>query len=141
MLRGHRDAVARPAIKLDDLFLLQFVFDANDDSGVVGCIFQIVDNHAVYFCAEGRHQVPHQIMGEGTFLGYLAHEHGDRTTHRLIDINDEHLVVISDKHRAPAARRQYCPHLNLDHRFVHHANGTRREGKDKRWAEWVVFVS
>jgi hypothetical protein len=24
--------------------------------------------------------------------------------------------------------------LNLDHRFVHHANGTRREGKDKRWA-------
>jgi hypothetical protein len=73
-------------------------------------------------------------MGEGTFLGNLTHEHGDRATHRLIDINDEHLVVISDKHRASAARRQYCPHLHLDHRFVHHANGTRASMKDKQCA-------
>src|SRR6266581_2688225 len=76
----------------------------------------------------------HQIMGEGTFLGDLTHEHGDRAAHRLIDINDEHLIVISDKHCAPTARRQYCPHLHLNHRLVHHVKGTRAGMKNKRRA-------
>jgi hypothetical protein len=62
----------------------------------------------------------HQIMGEGTLLGDLTHEHRDRAADRLIDVNDEHLVIIPDKNRAPATGRQYCPHLHLDHRFAHH---------------------
>src|SRR6266567_3179944 len=76
--------------------------------------------------------MPHQIMGEWALLRDLTHEHGDRAAHRLIDINDEHLVVISDKHCAPTTCRQYCPHLHLDHRFVHRVNGTRANMKNKR---------
>jgi hypothetical protein len=63
--------------------------------------------------------MPHQIMGEGTLFGDLTHEHRDRAADRLIDVNDEHLVIIPDENRAPTARRQYCPHLHLNHRFVH----------------------
>src|SRR4030095_17253281 len=73
-----------------------------------------------------------EIMREGTLLGNLAHEHGDRAAYRLIHINDEHLVVISDKHRAPTARRQNCAHLHLDHRLVHQVNATRADMKNKR---------
>jgi len=61
----------------------------------------------------------HQIVSERALLGNLAHEHRDRAAHRLIDINDEHLVVIAEKHRTPAACRQNRPHLHFDHRFVH----------------------
>ena len=61
----------------------------------------------------------HQIVSEGALLGNLAHEHRDRAADGLIDINDEHLVVIAEKHRTPAACRQNRPHLHFDHRFVH----------------------
>src|SRR5262249_575589 len=61
----------------------------------------------------------HEIMGERALFGDLAHEHRDRAADGLIDIDDEHLLVIAEKDRAPAARRQNCPHLHLDDRFVH----------------------
>jgi hypothetical protein len=61
----------------------------------------------------------HQIVSERALLGNLAHEHGDRAAHGLIDINDEHLVVIAQEHCAPAACRQNRAHLHFDHRFVH----------------------
>jgi len=50
----------------------------------------------------------------------------------LIDINDEDLVIISDKHRAPAARRQNSPHLHFDHRFVHQMDGSCPRMKNKQ---------
>jgi hypothetical protein len=71
-------------------------------------------------------------MGEGALFGNLAHEHGNCAAHRLIDINDEHFIVISDKHRTPTTCRQDCPHLHLDHRFVHLVNGTRPRVKNKQ---------
>src|SRR3984893_11439564 len=61
----------------------------------------------------------HQIVGKGTFLGDLAHEHRDRAAHGLININDEDLVVIAEEHGTPAACRQNRAHLHFDHRFVH----------------------
>ncbi len=72
-----------------------------------------------------------EIMGEGTLLGNLAHEHGNRATHCLIDINDEHFIVVTDKHRTPTTCRQNRPHLHLYYRFVHLVNGTRPSMKDK----------
>ena len=141
LLCGHRDAIARSPIKLDDLFLLQFVFDANDDSRVVGGIFQIIDDDSLDVCAQGRHQMPHQIVGERALLGNLAHEHRDRAAHRLIDINDEHFVVVAEKHRAPAARRQNCPHLHLDHRFVHRRTLSAGNEKQATCIAYVAFVS
>jgi len=75
--------------------------------------------------------MPDEIMREGTLLGDLAHEHGNRATDGLIDINDEHFVVITDKHRTPTTCRQDRPHLHLDYRFVHLVNGTRPRVKNK----------
>ena len=80
----------------------------------------------------------HQIVRERAFLGDLAHEHRDRAAYRLIDINDEHLVVIAEKHRTPAACRQDRTHLHFDHSFVHEqtlsagkrkTSGARRMGR------------
>jgi hypothetical protein len=73
-------------------------------------------------------------MGEGALFGNLAHEHGNRATHRLIDVNDEHFVIVSNKYGAPATRWQNRPHLHLDYRFVHLVNGTRPGIKNKRRA-------
>ena len=50
---------------------------------------------------------------------------------RLINVNDEHFIVVTDKHRAPTTCRQNRPHLHLDYRFVHLVNGTRPSMKDK----------
>ena len=61
----------------------------------------------------------HQIVSQRALLGNLAHEHRDRAAHGLIDINDEHLVVIAEEHGTPAACRQNRTHLHFDHRFVH----------------------
>ena len=96
----------------------------------------------------------HQIVRERAFLGDLAHEHRDRAAYRLIDINDEHLVVIAEKHRTPAACRQDRPHLHFDHSFVHEqtlsagkrkTSGARRMGRIRftrqmERASWVKFL-
>ena len=111
---------------------MQFVFDTNDDARIVGCILEIIDDDSLDLRTEGRHQMPDEIMGQGTLFGDLAHEHGNRAAHSLIDINDEYLVIISNKHRATAARWQDCPHLHFDHRFVHQMDGTRPKMKNKR---------
>src|SRR5439155_18851001 len=117
--------------ELDDLFLVQFVFYANDDARIIGRIFQIINDHSLDLCPESSHQMPNQIMGEWPLLGNLTHEHGDRAAHCLIDINDEHLVVVSNEYCAAAARWQNRPHLHLDHRFVHRLNATRGRVKNK----------
>ena len=77
-------------------------------------------------------QMRHQIVGERTFFRDVAHEHRDRAADGLIDINDENFVVVPEENRAAAARRQDCPHLHLDHRFVHRANSIRANRKNKR---------
>ena len=71
----------------------------------------------------------HQIVSEGALLGDLAHEHRDRAAHCLVDINYEHLIVISEKDRAPSTCRQNRPHLHFDHRFVHKETLSAGKGK------------
>jgi len=63
--------------------------------------------------------VAHQIVGQGPFLGDIAHEHRDRAADRLVDVDDENLVVVSEEYRAAAAGRQHRPDLHLDDRLVH----------------------
>jgi hypothetical protein len=99
--------------------LLQFVFRADDHARVVGRIFQVVDNDALYLGAERGHEMAHQIMGEGTLFRNVAHKHGDCAAHRLVDVDDEDLVVVPEKNSAPAARRQNRPDLHLDDRLIH----------------------
>src|SRR5713101_6552476 len=86
----------------------------------------------------------HQIVGKGAFLGDLAHEHRDRAAHGLIDINDEHLVVIAEEHCTPAACRQNRPYLHLDHRFVHERTlsaGKRKTSDVHRICRIVSYVT
>src|SRR5215467_15947014 len=73
----------------------------------------------------------HQIVGKWSLLGYVTHEHGDGATHSLIDINDEHFLIVPEENCAPAARRQNRPHLHLDHRLVHRINSTCANRKHK----------
>ena len=61
----------------------------------------------------------HQIMSKRSLLGDVAHEHGDGAANGLIDVDNEHLLIVPKENCAPAAGRQNCPHLHLDHRFVH----------------------
>src|SRR5438067_10910200 len=93
--------------------------DPNDDPPIVVDISQIINTHSFNPSAESSHQIRYKIVSERPLLGELTHEHGDRADHRLIDVDDEHYLVIANKHRAPAACRQHCPHLHHDHRFVH----------------------
>ena len=130
----HRDAIARPRIQFDDLLLLQLVFGPNDRPRVVGCVFQVIDDHTLDFRAKGRHQVRHQIVGKGPFLGDIAHEHGNRAADCLIDIDDENLVVVPNENRAPAAGWQYRAHLHLNHRFVHSPRERYPHGQEKQAA-------
>ena len=58
-------------------------------------------------------------MRQGALLRNLAHEHRDRATDRLVDIDNENLVVIPEKNSAPPTGGQDRPHLHLNHRFIH----------------------
>src|SRR6202047_1388784 len=138
LLGGDRDAIAWPRIQLDDFFLLQFVFRPDDGARIIRCVLQIVNNDPLDFGAQSRHQMPDEIVGKRTLLGNLAHEHRDRAANGLIDINNEYLVVVSQKHRATATGWQNRAHLHFDHRFIHRANGTRPIAKNKRWGWWIA---
>jgi hypothetical protein len=63
--------------------------------------------------------MPHQVVGEGTLFRDIAHEHRDRASHRLIDVNNEDFVVVAEENRAAAARGQDRTDLDLDDRLVH----------------------
>ena len=79
--------------------------------------------------AERSHQMRHQIMGQRPLFRDIAHEHGDRAADRLIDIDNEDLVVVPEENGAPPARRQNRAHLHLDDRLVHPGNVIRRRRK------------
>src|SRR5262249_856163 len=103
LLGGHRDAIARSSIQLDDLFLLQLVFDLNDDARVVSGVFQVVNDYALDFRAERRQQMRHQIMSKGTLFGDVTHEHCDSAADGLIDVDDENLLIVAKENRASPA--------------------------------------
>src|SRR5438132_9522678 len=79
-------------------------------------------------------------MGKRSLLGDLTHEHGDGAAHRLIDVDNEHLLVVAKENCAPAARRQHCPHLHLDHRLVHRHKQyvCEYETQAVRWMELIL---
>ncbi len=69
--------------------------------------------------ADRGHEMPHEIVRQRALFCDLAHEHRDRATDRLVDINNKHLVVIPEKNSASSASGQDRPHLHLNHRFIH----------------------
>src|SRR4029453_18565507 len=73
----------------------------------------------------------HQIMSERALFGDVTHEHGDGAADGLIDVDDEHLLIVAKEDGAPTARRYNCPHLHLDHRFVHRVDSTWAKRKHK----------
>jgi hypothetical protein len=123
---------------------MQFILDTNNNSRVISGIFQVIDDDSINLGAERSEQMCHEIVSERTLFGDLAHEHRDRAAHGLIDINDEHLVVIAEKHGAPAACRQDRPHLHLDHRFVHNRTlsaGTRKTSGAERMCRFLSYTT
>jgi hypothetical protein len=70
-----------------------------------------------------------KIVGKGALLGNLAHEHRDRASDGLIDINNKHLVGIAQENCTPAAGRQNRTNLHLNHRLVHTQTVPVRTGK------------
>ena len=85
--------------------MLQLVFDLNDDARVVSGVLQVVNDHALDFCAERREQMRHQIMSERTLFGDVTHEHCDGAADGLIDVDDENLLIVAKENRASTARR------------------------------------
>src|SRR5437016_14565352 len=73
----------------------------------------------------------HQIMRQGSLFRNLAHEHRDRAPDRLIDVNDENFVAISDENRATATGWEYGSNMYLNDRFVHRVDGTDGRTKNK----------
>src|SRR6266513_3287097 len=71
----------------------------------------------------------HQIMRQWSFFRHLAHEHCDRAPDRLIDVNDENLVAISDENRATATGWEYGANMYLNDRFVHRVTVPMEGGK------------
>jgi hypothetical protein len=47
----------------------------------------------------------HQIMSERALFGDVTHEHGDGAADGLIDVDDEHLLIVAEENRASAASR------------------------------------
>jgi hypothetical protein len=70
-------------------------------------------------------------MSERTLFGDVTHEHCDGAANGLIDVDDENLLIVAKENCAPAAGRQYCPHLHLDHSLVHRGNSTWAKRKNK----------
>jgi hypothetical protein len=97
LLDGHGDAVAGAPVELDDLAGVEFVFGADDEAGEVGFAFEIVDDDALDFRADGGEEVAHEIVGEGAFLGGLVHEHRDRSPNAFVHIDDEDFLFVPDK--------------------------------------------
>ena len=87
----------------------------------------------------------HQIVGQRALLRDIAHEHGDRAAHGLVNINDEDFVVVPEENSAPSAGRQNCADLHLDDRLIHprkpYQPGCERQGgEDPSTALLVVIV-
>ena len=80
-------------------------------------------------------------MRKRALFGDVAHEHGDGAADGLIDIDDEHFLIVPKENGAPAARRQNCPHLDLDHRFVHRVNSTCAKRKHKLCTGYRSFIT
>src|SRR5262249_1686787 len=103
LLGGHRDAIARSSIQLDDLFLVQLVFDMNDEPRIVGGVLLIVYDYALEFRSKRREQMRHQIMSERTLFRDMTHEHCDSAADGLIDVDDENLLIVAKENRASPA--------------------------------------
>jgi hypothetical protein len=69
------------------------------------------------------------------FFGHFAHEHRDRASDSLIDVNDKNLVAIPNENRATAARREHGANMHFNDRFIHRSDGTAGRRKNKLlWA-------
>jgi len=82
-------------------------------------------------CAHRRHQMRHQIMRQRSLFCHLAHEHRDRASDRLIDVNNKNFVAIPNENRAAAAGWEHSTNMYLNDRFVHRVDGTDGRTKNK----------
>jgi len=48
-----------------------------------------------------------------------AHEHRDRRSDGLVDVDDKRLLVVPNEHRATTARRNDRSYMNFNDRFAH----------------------
>ena len=72
LLDRERDAVAGASVELDDFAFVQFVLGADDESGEIRFAFHVVDDDALHFRPECRHQMAHEIVGErALFFGFV----------------------------------------------------------------------
>ena len=58
-------------------------------------------------------------MRQRPFFGRIAQEHSDDGPHVVLDLDDEHLLVITDKNRATAVGGQDPPDLDRHNIFFH----------------------
>src|SRR5437868_5141682 len=58
-------------------------------------------------------------MGQWSFLRGISKEHPNHGAHVVLDLNDEHFVVVADKNRATAVRRQNSANGNRHNISVH----------------------
>src|ERR1700675_549949 len=61
-------------------------------------------------------------MRQGPFLLRSPHEHGDRGTDTLIDVNDKNLLLVANENRAATACGNHSAHLHFDNRLAHTAS-------------------
>ena len=66
----------------------------------------------VHKYAEPLEDGRHEIVGQGAFLGGVAHEHADDHAHVVLDLDNEDFLVIADEDRATTVRRQNAANLD-----------------------------
>ena len=122
LLGGHRHAIARTRIELDDLLLMELVLGTDDKAAEVGAIFQVIDHCPFHMRAERGQDVGEKIVGERAFLSFSAQKHGDGIPHPLIHVDDKNFGLIAKKNRASGIGGNERADLNGYYCFVHEAD-------------------
>src|ERR1700736_219582 len=122
LLRRHCDTVTGSRINFDDLFLLQLILRAQDESRKIGPALQIIDNHAFDLGTERPQNGRKQIVRQRPLLLCTPHEHGNCRPDALIHVDHKDLLLVANKNRAATARGNHSANLHFDNGFTHVAS-------------------
>ena len=117
--RGHRHAIARARVEFHDLALLEFVLGGDDQAAVENPAFEIIDDDPLDLAAERGEDIGEQVVGEGALLLRIVHVKPDGVADRLVDVDGENLLVVSQKNRRSRVRRNQRANLNRYHGLAH----------------------
>src|SRR6185503_5372152 len=111
-LRGRkRKAITGASIDFDEL-ASEFILLLENQPGKVSRVFQLGDDGAFDVDVETFENTRHEIVRERSFFRRVTQKHSDDGAHVVLDLDDEHFLLIADKNGAAAVRRQDPAYLD-----------------------------